>query len=73
MAAVSIRKARELAAAKKVSVAKEYRILDPHHKPDLRGELGGCKVYRVGAEQRVRMSDITAQFYIDQGKLEPVS
>lgn len=71
--AVSIRKAKELAAsAKSGGTLKEYRILDPHHKPDLRGELGGCKVYRVGVEQRVRMPDITAQFYIDQGKLEVV-
>lgn len=70
---VSIRRQRELdAAARQEPSLKEYRITDPHHTPDLRGELGGCKVYRVGPEQRVRMPDTTAKFYLDQGAVEPV-
>lgn len=69
---VSIRRQKELDAAREAAPFREYRIVDPYHTPDLRGELGGCKVYRVGGEQRVKMPDATARFYLDQGAVELV-
>lgn len=74
MANISIAKQAELrAAAKKAPTKKEYRIVDPHFIPDMRGELGGVKVTRRGTDQFVVMSDTQAKFYIDGGAIAPVS
>lgn len=51
-------------------LVREYRIIHPLHKPDLRGELGGVKVQSRGAVKVVLMTDAQARFYIDQGVIE---
>jgi len=61
--------AKKAAANRPPAPRHEFKILDPHHKPDLRGELGGAKVYRRGFDQFVMMTDRQAQFYRNQGKL----
>ena len=61
-------------AARKAGAAgdllEEYIILDPHHLPDLNGEFAGAKVYRIGAEQRVKLLAAQAKFYLDQGAIK---
>lgn len=68
--------ARHQYAARKAAasgpVLEEYVILDPHHLPDLNGEFAGAKVYRVGAEQRVKLLPVQAKFYLDQGAISKV-
>ena len=51
---------------------KEYMILDSHHKPDLRGELAGGKVYVRSDKQYVKLTQRQAKFYLDQGMLAVV-
>lgn len=71
--AVSIRQQNlaKKAALMTPTETAEYVITDPHHQPDLRGEFAGSKVYRRGEQQLVRLTQSQAQFYIDQGGLEP--
>lgn len=70
---LSVRRQNALkAASKNVSSVREYRITDPHHQPDIRGELGGVKVIRRGSDQIVRMTEKQAQWWIDQGAITPV-
>jgi hypothetical protein len=72
---VSIRQqalARKEAAMKAPETA-EYVITDPNHHPDLRGEFAGARVYRRGEQQLVRLTPAQAQFYLDQGGLEPLN
>ena len=74
MANVSVRKAAELkAAAAQASTKKEYKIVDPHFVPDIRGELGGVKVVKRGTDQIVLMSDAQAKYFLDSGSIVPVS
>lgn len=51
---------------------KEYEVLDPHHKPDLNGELAGGKVYTKSGRQYVMLTEQQAQFYLDSGGIQPV-
>lgn len=53
-----------------VAPTREYRVIHPLHKPDMRGELGGVKVVHRGAVKTVLMTDAQARFYIDQGVIE---
>jgi hypothetical protein len=48
---------------------REYKIADPHHKPDLNGELGGARVYMKNGVQYVRLTPAQAKFYVDSGSL----
>lgn len=74
MANVSIRKTAELkAAAAQAPGKKEYRIVDPHFTPDLRGEFGGVRVLKRGPDHIVLMSDAQSKFFIDSGAIVPVS
>lgn len=50
----------------------EYEILDPSHRPDLHGQLGGGKVYYRGGKQYVRLNEAQAKFYLDSGSLSKV-
>jgi hypothetical protein len=47
-----------------------YRIVDPHHTPDLRGEFAGAKVKKHSGHQVVHLTEKQAKFYIDGGVLE---
>lgn len=60
-------------APRPVAPRLAYRITDPHHKPDLRGQFGGIKVDRHGPHQVVRMTAKQARFFLDQGALEPMA
>ena len=51
----------------------EYMITDPHHRPDLRGEFAGAKVYYRGGNQFVKLTASQAQFYLDGGALSKVN
>lgn len=73
MTNVANRHRRAALKAAPVSATKyRYLITDPHHKPDLRGQLGGVKVERIGGKQYVTMTERQARFYCDQGKLAKV-
>jgi hypothetical protein len=50
----------------------EYEVLDPHHKPDLNGELAGGKVYRRGGKQYVMLTEQQARFYLDSGGIQSI-
>ena len=50
----------------------EYEVLDPHHKPDLNGELAGGKVYRKQGKEFVLLTEAQARFYLDSGSIKPV-
>lgn len=54
-------------------VLNRYRITDPAHKPDLRGEFAGAKVQTHGNVGYVHLTDRAARFYLDQGVLELVA
>lgn len=72
---VSIRQqrlAKQAALMQKAETA-EYEILDPHHRPDLRGEFAGVKVYQRGPKQYVQLTPAQAQFHLDQGGIAPAS
>jgi hypothetical protein len=58
-------------AAPKAPATAPYVIVDPHHKPDLRGELAGAKVKRHGTDQIVHLTEKQAKFYLDSGSLRP--
>jgi hypothetical protein len=58
--------------ARAVPIKHEYQITHPTHKPDLRGEFAGVKVYRRGGKQFVKLSPAQAKFYLDQGAIERV-
>lgn len=60
--------ARKAAAVPPVRTA--YRITDPNHTPDLRGEFAGAKVKRVGGHQTVNLTPAQAKFYLDSGAIE---
>jgi hypothetical protein len=51
----------------------EFEVLDPHHEPDLNGELAGGKVYKRGVKQFVRLTAEQARFYLDSGSIAPVA
>jgi hypothetical protein len=59
-------------AAKQPAPLKEYEVLDPHHKPDLNGELAGGKVYTKAGKQMVMLTEAQAQFYLDSGGIKTV-
>jgi len=65
------RAARKLGAAMGPQTRK-YEIIAPNHRPDLRGEFAGGKVYFDGGKQYVNLTDQQARFYLDQGALQPV-
>ena len=50
----------------------EYEVLDPHHKPDLNGELAGGKVYRKGGKEFVMLTESQARFYLDSASIQLV-
>jgi len=50
----------------------EYEILDPSHRPDLRGEFAGAKVFHRGGKQFVRLHEAQAKFYLDSGSVQKV-
>ena len=50
----------------------EYEVLDPHHKPDLNGELAGGKVYTKQGKQFVQLTEAQARFYLDSGGIQKV-
>jgi hypothetical protein len=52
---------------------KEYEVLDPHHKPDLNGELAGGKVYRRGGKQFVMLTEEQARFYLDSASIQEIA
>lgn len=49
---------------------KEYRIVDPAFKPDLRGEFGGVKVTDRGGRWYVRLSPSQAKYWLTQNAVE---
>lgn len=59
-------------AAKQPPSTHEYEILDPMHRPDLRGEFAGGKVYHRGGKQFVRLTEAQAKFYEDSGSVQKV-
>ncbi len=67
-----VRAAKQAAAGRPLA-KKDYVIIDPAHKPDLRGEFAGAKVTYVGGQQMVRLSDAQAKFYLDQGTIRPLN
>jgi hypothetical protein len=61
-------------AAKRVPDTFVYEIVDPHHRPDLRGEaVSGAKAYAKGNKQYVRLTEKQASFYVTGGSLVKVS
>jgi hypothetical protein len=74
MVQLSNRQRRAAAKSPKaLTPTSEYMIIDPTHKPDLRGELAGGKVYVRGGKQHVRLTDRQAMFHRAQGKIAPVA
>jgi hypothetical protein len=59
-------------AGRKPDPLVEYEVLDPHHKPDLNGELAGGKVYRKLGKEFVMLTENQARFYLDSGSIKPV-
>lgn len=59
-------------AGRKPDPLIEYEVLDPHHKPDLNGELAGGKVYRKAGKEFVMLTEQQARFYLDSGSIQPV-
>jgi hypothetical protein len=60
-------------AARKAAKAPEktaYRIADPHHVPDMKGEFAGAKVRKHAEHQVVHLTERQAKFYVDNGVLE---
>ena len=51
---------------------RDYEILDPDHRPDLRGEFAGTRVQQRGDKQIVNLTEVQAKFYLDQGVLKAV-
>jgi hypothetical protein len=63
------------AARKSVPLAtptRDYEILDPGHRPDLKGEFAGAKVQRRDNKQVVALTDSQAKFYLDSGSIAPL-
>jgi hypothetical protein len=58
---------------KKPAPMFEYEVIDPHHKPDLNGELAGGKVYRRKGKEYVMLTAAQAQFYLDSGGIQAVA
>jgi len=50
----------------------EYEVLDPHHEPDLNGELAGGKVYKKSGKEFVKLTEDQARFYLDSGSIKKV-
>lgn len=57
--------------AKQPAAKRDYVIVDPGHRPDMRGEFGGAKVALVAGKQVVRLSEAQAKFYLDSGVIRP--
>ena len=57
-------------AAAKPPEKTAYKITDPSHTPDMRGEFAGAKVKRSGEHQIVHLTERQAKFYVDNGALE---
>lgn len=72
---VSIRQQRlaRQAAATQAATTQEYEITDAAHRPDMRGEFAGAKVYTRGAKHYVQLTDAQARFYLDQGGIVPTA
>jgi hypothetical protein len=69
--------ARRAAAAAGPPPKTAYKIVDPHHTPDLRGEFAGAKVrkHTMGGQthhQVVHLTEKQAKFYLDNGAIEPL-
>ena len=60
-------------AAAKGPVRTAYRIADPNHVPDMRGEFAGAKVKKHSGHQVVHLTDAQAKFYLDGGAIEKLS
>lgn len=65
------RRAARKMAAKMGPVLTDYMIVDPAHRPDLRGELAGAKVRHHEGKQIVALTKKAAQFYLDSGSIRP--
>jgi hypothetical protein len=59
-------------AGRKPDPLIEYEVLDPHHKPDLNGELAGGRVYRKLGKEFVMLTESQARFYLDSGSIKAV-
>jgi hypothetical protein len=66
---MSHRHNRAMQQARPVPQLKTFHIVDPNHRPDLKGEFGGVKVERHGNKQVVRMTEAAARFYLDSGAI----
>jgi hypothetical protein len=60
-------------AAPTATPTSEYEILDPGHKPDLKGEFAGARVQRRDNKQVVSLTDSQAKFYLDSGSIAPLN
>jgi hypothetical protein len=65
-------------AARKAKAAQgpvrtAYKITDPNHMPDLKGEFAGVKVKQQGGAQVVLLTPSQAKFYLDSGAIEPLA
>jgi hypothetical protein len=63
---------RNAALARPEKQTHLYEIMDPDHKADLRGELGGGKVFLKDGKQHVRLTEAQAKFYVDARMLRRV-
>ena len=60
---------RKVAAKAIGHVVSRYKIVDPTHTPDLRGELAGSRVIKIGADSFVNLTETQAKFYLDSGSI----
>ena len=61
------------AAAAQGPVRTAYRITDPNHVPDMKGEFAGAKVKTVSGYQVVHLTEAQAKFYLDSGAIEKLA
>lgn len=61
---VSNRLKREARLNQQPPRAVEYEIIDPHFKPDLRGEFAGIRVTQRNGKYYVLMRPAQAEFYL---------
>lgn len=50
----------------------EYRVIDPHARPDLHGQYAGVPVVQRGGRMYVTLTPSQARFHLAQGTIEPV-
>lgn len=47
----------------------EYRVIDDRIKPDLRGEMGGVRMYSRDGQRYVAMTAEQARYFLEQGAI----